>query len=135
MLRRFHLDARGECGRVDLRRVTPQAFQPVKLSFFREKDVDDEVDVVHQDPLGSPSALDALRLDAQIPGQALLDVIRDRQRLPVRGGMADHEKVGDVTDVSEVEDDEVFSFLVQGSVDAVGDLGGQVLAQRRSSSR
>jgi hypothetical protein len=49
--------------------------------------------------------------------------------------MADHEEIGDVTDVSQVEDDEVVGFLVQGSIDAVGEFEGQVLAQRSSSSR
>jgi hypothetical protein len=49
--------------------------------------------------------------------------------------VADHEEIGDVTDLSEVEDDEVLSFLVQGSIDAVGEFEGQVLAQRSSSSR
>jgi hypothetical protein len=48
--------------------------------------------------------------------------------------VADHEEVGHVTDVAEVEDDEVFCFLVEGSVDAVGYLGGQILAQGLSSS-
>jgi hypothetical protein len=49
--------------------------------------------------------------------------------------VADHEEIGDVTEVSEVEDDEFVSFLVQSSIDAVGDLERQILAQRSSSSR
>jgi hypothetical protein len=48
--------------------------------------------------------------------------------------VADHEEIGDVTDVSEVEDDGFVGFLVQGGVDAVGDLRGQVRTQKLSSS-
>jgi hypothetical protein len=37
--------------------------------------------------------------------------------------VADHEIVGDVADGFEVEDDEIFGFLVQRRVDALGNLG------------
>jgi len=38
--------------------------------------------------------------------------------------VADDEKVGDVAQSAEIQDDQLFRLFVQGALDAAGDLGG-----------
>ena len=47
--------------------------------------------------------------------------------------MADDEEVGDVAQIAEVQDKQVFGFLVEGGRDAADELTGQVFTQRFSS--
>jgi hypothetical protein len=49
--------------------------------------------------------------------------------------VANDEEVGDVAQPSEIQDDEVFCFLVQGGLDTAGDLRGQFYGQLSSSLR
>jgi hypothetical protein len=60
-------------------------------------------------------------------------VVHDGQDLSVGSAVADDEKVGDVAQLAEVQDDQVFGFLFEGCRDALNELTGQVFAQRFSS--
>jgi hypothetical protein len=97
--------------------------------------VDDEINVIHEDPLGAAPAFDVVGADVEVLGQALLDGVGDGQDLPLRRTVADHEEVGEIAEVSEVEDDDILGLLVPGGLDARGEFGSQRAASSRYKPR
>ena len=83
------LAARGD---LDPFRVSPEAFETVEEARLAREDVDDEVEVVEQNPFGAVVAFDVRRLDfgREPPSR------RPRWRaLPRVGAGRDHEEVGE----------------------------------------
>ena len=110
---------------VDARGVSPEALQAVEFPLLVHEDVDDDVDEVHQDPVGDAASLDVLRLPAAICKELLFDRLGDRQGLARGRTVADHEIVGEVAETAEVENEYVFGLLVESGVDDLFQYGFQ----------
>jgi len=104
------------------RRVAPQPLEPVEAPLLRDEHVDNEVDVVHQDPLSAPRALDVGRATRELALEPFLDRARDRGDLAVRGPVTNQEVIGDVAQAAQVEDDDLLRLLVLRGLDAADDL-------------
>src|SRR5687767_5245770 len=76
--------------------------------------MDDDVDVVQQDPAGLAVALAAHRLGAELLVQPLLDLVNDRLDLAVVGRGGEQEGVRDGQHVADVVRDDVVRELVGG---------------------
>ena len=72
----------------------PQPFEAVVGALLGQKDVDDEVDIVHQDPFALAAALDRVRKGREVALEADLDLVGDSDVLPVVGAVADEKVVG-----------------------------------------
>src|SRR6266511_4105672 len=90
--RRFRLA--GELGG-DVRRVAPEALQPVKPPRLLGEDVDDDVAEVDQDPAPRRRPLDEQRLELLLGAHLLDDGVGDGVGLPLARGGAEDEVVGD----------------------------------------
>ncbi len=90
-----------------------QPLQPVERALLRREHVDDEVHVVHQHPLALAAALHRIRIHTKLTLQLQLDLIGDRDVLPVVGSVAD-EKVIRKAALRRIErqDANVFGLLV-----------------------
>ena len=89
-----------------------QAFQAIIGAFFGQEDVDDEVDIVHQDPLALAAAFYRIGVGAVLPLQSKLDLIGDGHGLPVVGACADEEVVCETAlGGIERENADIFRFL------------------------
>ena len=82
-------------------------------ALFGGEDVDDEVDVVHQDPLALAPAFDGVGVGAEVALETDFDLVGDGDVLAVVGAIADEEVVGEAgfTGV-ERKDADVFRLLV-----------------------
>lgn len=115
--------------------ISPQALEPVELAAFGGEDVNDEVDVVHQDPLAEGATLDVRGPPAGPPNDLALDVLGDGQRLPIGGAVADDEPVGDIAAATQVENQQALGLFVEGRGNTVRDLCGNLVTQRVVSCR
>jgi hypothetical protein len=102
---------------IDAGSVPPQAFQAVELALFVDEDVYDEVDEIHQDPVGDAPTFDVFRLATALVEEPRFDRLGDRQGLTGRRAVANHEIVGEVAETAEVEHEYVFGLLVESGVD------------------
>ena len=94
--------------------------------------MDHEIEVVHEDPLAGPLSFHMAGPPPVHLLEALLDGVGDGRGLTFGGAVTDDEGVGDVAQAAQVENDDVFGFLVVGGLEAGGEAGGQV-AQGRPS--
>src|SRR5207248_1155527 len=69
--------------------LAPQLLEAIEVARLGREDVRDHVEVVHQDPFGSPGALDAARQQLVLALQAFEDAVVDRFRLAARVARAD----------------------------------------------
>jgi len=90
--------------------------------------VDDDIDEVHQDPLGDAPPFDVLGLVAPFVEEPFLDRVGDRQCLARGGSVADDEVVGEVAEAPQIENEDVFGFLVARGVDDLLQYGFQRVA-------
>ena len=97
--------------------------------------MNDELDIVEQDPVRCAATLDTGGLASQCPAEPLLDVIRDRRNLSIRISVANDEVVGDVADAAKIENDQILGLPVQCGAGAFGDLRRKLAAQRNSSCK
>jgi hypothetical protein len=75
--------------------------------------VDDEVDVVHEDPLALAAAFDGVGVGVELSLEADFDLIGDGDVLALVGSVADEEVVGEAAlGGVEREDADVFGFFV-----------------------
>lgn len=90
----------------DASRVSPQAFQIVKLASFVREDVDQQIAVISQNPLGR---LVAFHADGTVAVglQLLLDGVTDRLDLADVRPRADQEVIGKRRDFTHVENPDV----------------------------
>src|SRR4051794_23640859 len=77
-----------------LRRLAPELLEAVEVARVRGEDVDDHVEVVHQDPARLREALDAAREEPVVLLEPFGDAVGDRLGLPVRVARADDEAIG-----------------------------------------
>src|SRR3954454_252160 len=97
---------------VHARHVAPQLLEPVELAHLGDEDVDDDVEVVHEDPARLAGALDAARELAVVLLEALADRVVDRLGLTVGVARADDEEVRVARHAAQVEHGEVDGLLV-----------------------
>jgi hypothetical protein len=83
--------------------MTPQAFEIVEFPRVFREDVDDEIPVVHKNPLGVVVAFDAVRPFAGFC-QFVANGVADRLDLSRVGSAADNEEVGKRRNLAKVED-------------------------------
>ncbi len=110
LLRLGHLLLLGKPG-IDPRGIPPQALQLVVGAGRGIEDVDDDVSIVEQHPLGLLDALPAQRL-ALIETQPALDLVDQCLDLPRGGPGGNHEDIGDDEELVNVEQDNVDGLLV-----------------------
>jgi len=75
--------------------ASPQAFQAVEAAAVLGENVEDEVAVVEQDPAAGRGPFHEERFDAVILAELVDDAVGNGLRLPLRGGRAQKEVVGD----------------------------------------
>src|SRR5262245_12200965 len=109
------------CRNFDPFRVAPQAFERVELPRRGRAAVEDEIEVVDEDPLCPIVALDERRLRAAA-AERLLDGVGDRLDLPDVGPGADDEEIGERRCLAEIEHEHVERLLLERG----GDSGGQI---------
>src|SRR3954449_11599226 len=97
---------------VEARDVAPQLLEAVELAHLGDEDVDDDVEVVHQDPARLAGALDTARQLAVVLLEALVDRVVDRLGLAVGVARADDEEVRVARHAAQVEHGEVEGLLV-----------------------
>ena len=75
--------------------------------------MDDEVDVVHEDPVGLAAAFDGVGQGGEVALEAELDLVGDGDVLALVGAVADEEVVGEAAFGGvEGQDADVFGLLV-----------------------
>ncbi len=90
-----------------------QALEAVESALLGREDVDDEVDVIHENPLGLAATLYGVGEGAEVALEADLDFVGDGDVLTLVGSVADEEVVGEAALCGiKCEDADVFSFFV-----------------------
>src|SRR5665647_1412306 len=93
--------------------AAPQPLERIELTPFAAEDVDHEVEVVEQHPIGALESLDVRRPHLLLP-ERLLDGIGNRLDLPRVLPRADDEEIGEGVERPQVQDLEVDRLLVPG---------------------
>src|SRR3954447_16062228 len=94
-------------------RRLPQALDIVEGSFFGKEDVDNEVNVVEQDPFAKTLAFYGVGIGAEIALQTYFDLVRNGLCLPLVGAAGDEEEVGEASIYGiELEDAGVFRLFL-----------------------
>src|SRR3954454_348798 len=114
-----------------LRGLAPELLEPVVVARVRGEDVDDRVEVVHEDPAGLGQALHAAGQQAVLLLHVLVDAVVDRRGWAVRPAGADDEVVGVAEHAAQVEHDDVDRLDVGG---VAGDQLGQAGWRQRAGS-
>ena len=96
-----------------LRGFAPELLEPVVLARVGREDVDDHVEVVHEDPARLGQAFDAAGQQAVVLLHVLVDAVVDRLGLAVGAAGGDHEVVRVAEDAAQVELDDVDRLLVR----------------------
>src|SRR3954466_7703895 len=108
-----------------LRRLAPELLEAVVLARLRREDVDDYVEVVHEDPARLAQAFDAPREQAVLLLHVLVNAVVDRLGLAVGAAGGDHEIVGVAEDAAQVELEDVDRLdIARVAGDEGGELGG-----------
>src|SRR4051794_11284959 len=105
-----------------LGRLAPELLEAVVLARFGREDVDDHVEVVHEDPARLAQALHAAGQQAVLLLHVLVDAVVDRLGLAVCAAGADDEVVRVAEHAAEVELDDFLRLDVGG---VAGDQLGQ----------
>src|SRR3954453_5811964 len=107
-----------------LRRFAPELLEAVELARLGREDVDDHVEVVHEDPARLRDAFDAPREQAVLLLHVLVDAVVDGLDLAVGAAGGDHEVVGVAQHAAKVELDDLLRLDV-GRIagDEVGEAG------------
>ena len=98
-------------------RTAPEAFETVIFASLGREDVDEQVAVIGQHPLGLAVAFDVVRHLAGVILQAEADLVADGLHLLRIGAGADDEVVGERGDTCEVQDYDVGGLLGFGCAD------------------
>ena len=107
---------RRRIGNRDPIRRPPQPLQCIECSAFRAEDVDDEVEVVEQNPSRFVAAFDVRGFHA-LRRERFPNRVRDRMNLSGVLPGHDDEVVGEAVGRPEVEHDDVACFAVVAGVD------------------
>lgn len=114
--------AGGLVARVEAGGVAPEQFQIVVIAAVGIEEVDDDVDVIDEDPGGLVIAGHAVAVMAE-GGGALVDGVGDGADLPVGGAGGDDEVVADGAEAAQVEDDDVVASHLR---DQAGEFEGEL---------
>jgi hypothetical protein len=95
---------------IDIPGVPPESFEVVVTSGPVEKNMNNEVAVVHQDPLGVLVSLDTDRQVAALL-EPEMDLIGNGLVLPGVGAGTNYEMIGEAGDFTQVENDDVLCFF------------------------
>ncbi len=82
------------------------------------KDVDDDFEVIEDDPLAGWKAVDRGGAPGVIFAQARFNFIGNRFELRLGTGRADHKEIGKTGDSGEIENNDVFGLLVRSELGA-----------------
>jgi hypothetical protein len=82
------------------------------------EDVDDDFEVIDHDPLACRKTVDRRRSPAMLVPQSRFDLVGDRFELGLGAGRANDEEIGEAGNPGEIEDDDVFGFLVRSELGA-----------------
>jgi hypothetical protein len=101
-------------GGVELDRghVAPELLETVVAASFRREDVQDDVEVVGEDPVPLRRAFDRPRPQPVVALQSPLHLVEDGVRLPWIPAGAEHEEVRVGADRPQIEDDDVLRQLL-----------------------
>jgi hypothetical protein len=129
----FSETALGSC-RVQLDRghVAPEILEPVVRPRLRREDVQDDIEVVDEDPVALRLALHRARRQPVFGLQAFADLVVDRLRLPRVAPRAEDEEVGVDADGPQIEDDDVVRQLLLSEAGDAAGLFERVQGWRRS---
>ena len=105
--------------------VSPKSLQPVKGTLLVHKDVDDEIEVVHQDPVTYFPSFDVVGIELEVPAQALFHGIGNGEDLPAGRAVADNKVIGDIAQAPKVQDNDFLGLLLPGCLDALGEFWNQ----------
>ncbi len=112
---RFQGSAQLGGGVLDRRHVVPEILEPVVRARLGREDVEDDVEVVGDDPVALALALDGVGEDALVAVlEAVAHLVDDRLRLARVLARADDEEVGVRAHRPHVEDDDVLRQLLLG---------------------
>jgi len=117
------LEARASArrGHLDRRNIAPELLEAVVGSRVRREDVQDDVEVVAEDPARLLRPVRVPRQETVVGFEALAHLVVDRLRLPRVLARADDEVVGVEANRPHVENHDVFRQLALGEVgDATG---------------
>src|SRR5208337_1423189 len=90
-----------------------QPFNVVEGAALGEKDVDDKVHIVEENPFAVAAALDGVGVDAELLFELVLDFVGDGYGLAVVGGGGNEEKVREAgINGVELEDAGILAFFV-----------------------
>lgn len=111
-------------------RVAPQALQVVVLPGAGRENVDQEIPVIHQDPVRIGVSFDT---QGKLPGifETVLDLVGDSLDLARVGPAADHKGVDKTGDPAQVQNPDVPGLLIVSSLRGLlpqGSFGGSLVA-------
>ena len=95
---------------IDLRHVAPQILERIEAARLGREDVQDDVEIVGDDPVAVALAVGGARKQL-LALHAEMDLVRDRLGLARVATGADDEVVGEDADRAHVENDDVFGQL------------------------
>ena len=96
------------------RHLAPQLLERVEVARLGREDVDDHVEVVHEDPLRLLRALHPARQEAVVLLHALVDAVVDRLGLAIGVAAGHEEEVGVVEHAAHIQRDDVCGLDVTG---------------------
>jgi hypothetical protein len=100
---------------LDRGHVVPELLEPIVVAGLGREDVEDDVDVVGDDPLALALALDGVGEEPLVAVlEAVAHLVDDRLRLPRVLARADDEEVGVCAHRPHVEDHDVLRQLLLG---------------------
>jgi hypothetical protein len=92
--------------------VAPEVFEVVEFADVAAHDVDDDIEVIEDDPGGVDGAIRAAGGQLVIFFEVLLDFVDDGAEVRLARAGANDEVIGNAGDFAEVEDDDVFCLFV-----------------------
>jgi len=82
------------------------------------EDVDDNFEIIDHDPLAGRETVDRRSPPAMLVAQSGFDLIGDGFELRLGARRANDKEIGEARDSGEIEDDNVFGFLVRSELGA-----------------
>lgn len=76
------------------------------------EDMDDDFEIIDHDPLACWKTVDRRGAPAMVVAQSRFDLIGNGFELRLGAGRANDKEIGEAGDSGEIEDDDVFGFLV-----------------------
>ena len=98
--------------------VAPEIFQFVKLARFRVKNVDDDIEIIHQDPLGVARSFGMGGHGAHLFFHFFVNAVGDGFDVCVGIAFTNDKKVsGGIAEFAKIELDNIFAFFIPDALD------------------